>query len=637
MIEQKNQLFNEIEIEKRQPNLVHPYYQGSIHIKNSPSNRFNGNQSKKNQSKSIRLFSANISNQKNKKYISQEKLKIYKDMSITNNKPYSGKNYQTLQNRPTSVRQNHQKIILFPKRKGGYNTELNYPQITINSAISQTNNIPIQRRRKILYEEDNELAEQYEKLRNIWKDAGVTDVYIDNFETVTNNQNNSREEILQSLKNEQLQMIKFKEDVLKVVSEIMKRENDIKNIIELNKRYLNVKTNMNVFPKRNIKNNNYFKEKEEINNENIENLSREIEDEKRKELEEEKNKIEEEIGRCLQYLRLHGINVVAAIRKFNMKYENLLNAGKVDLDFLKKTYGFDKDYLMKLKTDLDFLKNTDIGDLYHFSQKGKDPFLISISIEVPINKNDKAYEKLKYKILPISEDMAKLIKLYNHILNEVEIFTMMRNNNYSESNTYTNNISHGYKYGGLFNGISKNNNINNSSSLEFNPKFKTINNISSNKITFNSIQNKIKLQNKNYRSLKLINEDKKSQNQNEVEKLKKNLEGPYISQVDNDEDDNSNDNNDNYARNYNNNYNYSNHYKKNYANKALQMPKIKSYNSNSMVEEESSQTSKIPDDDIVKEVENRVNKEVINKLFEVENRVKKQVEEKLKKYKERLE
>ena len=637
MIDQRNKQFHEIEIEKRPQNLNHPYYQGSIHIKNSPSNRLNENQPRKNQNKSIRLFSAKMSNQKNKKYISQEKLKIYKDMSISHNKPYSGKNYQTLQNRPTSVRQNHQKIIFFPKRKGGggngYNSEINYPQITINSAISQTNNVPLQRRRKILYEEDNELAEQYEKLRTIWKEAGVTDVYIDNFETVTNNQNNTREEILQSLKNEQLQMIKFKEDVLKLVSEIMKRENDIKTIIELNKRYLNVKTNMNIFPKRNIKNNNYFKEKEEINNENNEDLSKEIENEKRKELEEEKNKIEEEIERCLHYLRLHGINVVAAIRKFNMKYENLLNAGKVDLDFLKKTYGYDNNYLMKLKTDLDFLKNTDIGDLYHFSQKGKDPFLISISIEVPVDKNDKTYEKYKFKILPISEDMAKLIKLYNHLLNEVEIFTLMKNNNYSASNTYTNNISHAYKYGGLFNGVSKNNNINTSLSLEFNPKYKTINNISSNKITFNSIQNKIKLQNQKYNSLKLLNEDKKSQNQNEVEKLKKNLEGPYVSQVDND-DDTSNDNNDKF---YNNNYNYNNQHNNRYVNKNLQMPKIKSYGSNSMVEEESSQTSKVPDDDIVKEVETRVNKEVINKLYEVENRVKKQVEEKLKKDKERLE
>ena len=94
----------------------------------------------------------------------------------------------------------------------GQSSDLNY----------QSNNIPFQRRRKIIYEADNELAEEYDKLRKIWKDAGVTDVYMDNFETVTNNKNNSKEEILQYLKNEESQMIKFKEEMLKIVSEVIK-------------------------------------------------------------------------------------------------------------------------------------------------------------------------------------------------------------------------------------------------------------------------------------------------------------------------------------------------------------------------------------------------------------------------------
>ena len=65
------------------------------------------------------------------------------------------------------------------------------------------------------------------------------------------------------------------------------------------------------------------------------------------------------------------------------------------MDFLKNKYGFDKNYLMKLKTDLDFLKDTEIGDLYQFSLKGKDPFLVNLSIEQNNNK---------FKVLPISEE-----------------------------------------------------------------------------------------------------------------------------------------------------------------------------------------------------------------------------------------
>ena len=592
-----------IEPEKIQLNINKPNYQTSIP-------KINESQSRQNQGKTIRLFSASNSYQKNKKYESQEKLKIYKDNSISNN-------FKSTQNRPTSVKQTHQNYFYPNKRKIVYNSEMNYPQLTLNTTNIQGNNVPLQRRRKIVYEEDNELADEYDILRKIWKEAGVTDTYIDNFETITNNEKNSKLEIMQSLKNEEQQMIKFKEEMLKVVSEIIKRENDIKNIKNINKRYLNVKTRMNINPKKNIKNNNYIKEKDEKNKEESEN--NEKDNELKKQLEEEKNKIEEEIERFLTSLRLHGINVVTVMKKFNMRYEHLLNAGKVDLDYLKKKYGFDKNSLLKLKTDLDFLKDTDIGDLYHFSQKGKDPFLISISIDDQIENADKTF---KYKILPISEDMAKQIKLYNHLLNEIEIFTMMKND-YSISNNISNNFSQ-YKYGGFFNGISKNND----SSYFFDSKFKTVNNLTNitplirdSKITFNTIQSKQKMQNKkfdftgNFKPIKLI-EDKKSQNQ--IEKLKKNLAGPYISKVDNSSDINNNFNN-------NNNYN----------SKTIQIPKIKPNKSKSIVDEESSSSN--PDDEIVKEVQTRVNKEVINKLFEAENRVKKQVEEKLKKDQERIE
>ena len=595
-----------IEPEKLQLNINKPYYQNLIPM-------INESQTKQNQVKTIRLFSATNPNQKNKKYESQEKLKIYKDNSISNN-------FKSNRNRPTSVKQSHQNYFYPQKRKIIYNSEMNYPQLTLNSTNIQGNNVPLQRRRKIVYEEDNELADEYDILRKIWKEAGVTDTYIDNFETITNNEKNSKSEILQSLKNEEQQMIKFKEEMLKVVSEIIKRENDIKNIKNINKRYLNVKTriSVNINPKKNIKNNNYIKEKDKKKNE--ENENNEKDNELKKELEEEKNKIEQEIERCLTSLRLHGINVVTVMKKFNMRYENLLNAGKVDLDYLKKKYGFDKNYLLKLKTDLDFLKDSDIGDLYHFSQKGKDPFLISISIDEQKDNVDKTY---KYKILPISEDMAKQIKLYNHLLNEIEIFTMMKNDYSISNNNISNNFSQ-YKYGGFFNGISKNND----SSYFFDSKFKTVNNLTNitplikeSKITFNTIQSKQKMQNKksdfqgNFKSIRLV-EYKKSQNQ--IEKLKKNLAGPYISKVDNSSEANDN--------NYNNN---------NYNSKTIQMPKIKINKTKSILDEES--ISSNPDDEIVKEVQTRVNKEVINKLFEVENRVKKQVEEKLKKDQERIE
>ena len=407
-----------------------PYYKGLLH-KNTNNSSSKANQLYLNNSRkkinSIRLSSGNNSLNKGKNK-SQEKFKYLKSNNINNNLSNnlrSFNNFLTLQNsRPTSVKTPHNLLYQLKNKSKNYgqSTDLNYPNIPLNSNnISQSNNIPFQRRRKIIYEPDNELAEEYDKLRKIWKEAGVTDVYMDNFETVTNSKNNTKKEILQYLKNEESQMIKFKEEMMKIVSEVIKRENDLKNIKELNKKYLDIKTKMNLNPIEDIKMNQY---------------------------KEEKIKLEEEIERCLTYLRLHGINVVASFKKFNMRYDHLLNAGKVDLDFLKNKYGFDKNYLMKLKTDLDFLKDTEIGDLYQFSLKGKDPFLVNLSIEQNNNK---------FKVLPISEEMMKQIKLYNHLLNEVEIFSMMKND-YSMSNTfnYSNNISLTYKYGGFFNQINKN-------------------------------------------------------------------------------------------------------------------------------------------------------------------------------------
>ena len=83
---------------------------------------------------------------------------------------------------------------------------------------------------------------------------------------------------------------------------------------------------------------------------------------------------------------------------------------------------------------MDFLKDTEIGDLYQFNLKGKDPFLVNLSVE---QGND------KYKILPMSEDMMKQIKLYNHLLNEVEIFSMMKND-YSISTVIPGVVRQGY-------------------------------------------------------------------------------------------------------------------------------------------------------------------------------------------------
>ena len=240
-----------------------PYYKGLLH-KNTNNSSSKANQLYLNNSRkkinSIRLSSGNNSLNKGKNK-SQEKFKYLKSNNINNNNLSNNfrsfNNFLTLQNnRPTSVKTPHNLLYQLKNKSKNYgqSTDLNYPNIPLNSNnISQSNNIPFQRRRKRIYEPDNELAEEYDKLRKIWKEAGVTDVYMDNFETVTNSKNNTKKEILQYLKNEKSQMIKFKEEMMKIVSEVIKRENDLKKIKELNKKYLDIKTKINLNPIEDIK------------------------------------------------------------------------------------------------------------------------------------------------------------------------------------------------------------------------------------------------------------------------------------------------------------------------------------------------------------------------------------------------
>ena len=58
----------------------------------------------------------------------------------------------------------------------------------------------------------------------------------------------------------------------------------------------------------------------------------------------------------------------------NKIYEGYLK-GKYDLDIISKTYGFDKDYIIKLKEEMKFLKTGKIGLFFNIG-KSPDPFLI---------------------------------------------------------------------------------------------------------------------------------------------------------------------------------------------------------------------------------------------------------------------
>ena len=151
-------------------------------------------------------------------------------------------------------------------------------------------------------------------------------------------------------------MSQFKNEIIKTLKLIEKREEEIKNIKILNKKYSNLNIYLNFENESDARN--------MLNN---------------KDIMMNKNELESEIYKCLMSLRFKGINVVSQIRKIKMKYSYLINIGKIDMNYLKDKYGYDKNYLIKLINDLDFLRDSHLKNLYHFSEKGQDPFLISLS------------------------------------------------------------------------------------------------------------------------------------------------------------------------------------------------------------------------------------------------------------------
>ena len=91
---------------------------------------------------------------------------------------------------------------------------------------------------------------------------------------------------------------------MRVVKEIEKRENEIKNLTKLEQEYSNLRIFYNFEDESDVE--------ENLKNKNI--IDRE--------------ELEKDIHKTLSSLRSKGINTVSQIQKFKMKYSNLVNIGK---------------------------------------------------------------------------------------------------------------------------------------------------------------------------------------------------------------------------------------------------------------------------------------------------------------------
>lgn len=310
-----------------------------------------------------------------------------------------------------------------------------------------------------LIEQDSEISEEYELLKELWEKLGVTESYVSNFEYILNSKNNNRDSILQLITGEKKQMKKFRLELMKVISEATKRENKINDLKQFINAYEQVKGLNKI--------NEEEKNKENKEENNHDNNKSESKDDKRKKNIGEVNKqlIENDIHDCLKSLRLRTINAINIYKKFKSNYYHLFN-NKISLDFIKNKYGFDDKYLAKVKNDLDFLKDSAINDLYHFSEKGGDPFLLCISDKC----GDPEDLKKKYKQLSISNELLTVVKSYLFSIEQEEVFTMISDvNSQKQSPNYMTSMS------GQFNNFN-NMNINNYNSYNnFNTYHKTSN------------------------------------------------------------------------------------------------------------------------------------------------------------------
>ena len=94
---------------------------------------------------------------------------------------------------------------------------------------------------KKILKEDPDIKEEFDLVNELWEKLGVTEGYVENFDFLINSKINNKDTIFQMLNMEKKQLKQFRIDLMKVISEAVKRENKIKDLKKLLKSYKQVK------------------------------------------------------------------------------------------------------------------------------------------------------------------------------------------------------------------------------------------------------------------------------------------------------------------------------------------------------------------------------------------------------------
>lgn len=113
--------------------------------------------------------------------------------------------------------------------------------------------------------------------------------------------------------------------------------------------------------------------------------------------------------------------------------------GKFDLEMISKNYGFDRNYLIKMKNDTDFLYHSQLTRYFRFAQDS-DPFLIAAAERRDQVNNSTLNETniMDKFTLPISDDMLQTIKSSQfHILQEIIFYEIKCETRSKHDNTFS--------------------------------------------------------------------------------------------------------------------------------------------------------------------------------------------------------
>ena len=249
---------------------------------------------------------------------------------------------------------------------------------------------------------NDSFQEEMRELKQLWNSLGVTTEYQINFWKILSKYTN-KEIIDKYLSYEKKDLIQLKSEIEKLKKEILKRENDLNKLKQLDVIYFE---NENMY--------NFYKN----------NNSTEDNKEKIKNCKDDKIKIENDIEEIFKSLRLHTINTVCLFSKFRNQYNYYFTSGKIDINLMNNEYKFNVNYLIKIKSDTNFLSDSSLVTLYNFSNFENDPFFLSLL--------KKTEENDEYKYLTATEDTLDAINQCMYILDQEEMIYKLNKKNDDE-------------------------------------------------------------------------------------------------------------------------------------------------------------------------------------------------------------